>query len=141
MRGNPLSRRDPLGLFDDGMNAGGGHLGHSDFSGNERFGGYLTEDHDPLSNPYLQPWRHFQDLPDVERNLANDLAKCDKYGFARRMHQGQDYFTHYQKGFRATFGHLFAGHGPDHDDFAWDLANAWSDAWLAKWKEKCECEK
>jgi hypothetical protein len=42
----------------------------------------------------------------------------------------QDYFTHYRKGYRKTFGHLFAGRAPDIDDFAWDQVNAWSDAWV-----------
>jgi len=138
---NPLSWRDPLGLFGDGINAGGDYLGHSDFVGHDLFLNYLVEDHDPLSSPYLQPWRHFRDLPEVERDLANDLAMCNKYGFGRRMHQGQDYFSHYRRGYRAPIGHLFDGHAPDHNDFAWDQANAWSDDWVKKWKEKCECQK
>jgi hypothetical protein len=88
---NPLTRIDPLGLFTDGINAGGEFRGHSDFTGNDIFD-YTIEDYG-LSSPYLQTWRHFRDLRDVENDLKTDLAVCNKYGFQRRMHQGQDYFA------------------------------------------------
>jgi hypothetical protein len=46
---NPLSWRDSMGLFGDGISAGGDYLGHSDFVGRDIFLNYLVPDRKPLA--------------------------------------------------------------------------------------------
>ncbi len=144
---NPVNWRDAFGLFGEGFNKGGDYLGHSDFSGNELFD-YNKEDYLwRWSNPWnlFSTWRHFRNASDIERELAVAIADCDKDKFESLMHQGQDYFTHYSKGYRwyPTYfvniyiydlpGHLEAGQSPDRDNEAWTRAEAWSQRWLNIW--------
>lgn len=92
---NPVNWIDPMGLFQDGINAAGDFAGHSDFFGNDRFN-YTKEDHG-WSSPYnpLSTWRHFRDLGDVEKDLTKAIESRDKGAFERYIHQGQDYYSHY----------------------------------------------
>lgn len=133
---------DRRGLFEEGINAGGNVLGHSDFAGNETFDyNALDSDHDPF-NP-LYTWEHFRDLPEIESDLRKALSKCDFKAYQYLMHEGQDYFTHYSKGFRWwTAGHIFAFPGvADRDPYAWGKANNWTKTWFNAWVEKCQCKK
>ena len=135
---DPVNYYDPLGLFGDGLNAGGKYLGHSDFYGSGRFD-YLKEDYGITSpfNPF-STWRHFRDLKDVEADLCKAIQNQDKDRFERLMHQGQDYFSHYSKGFRSyPKGNQGWGHAgpkrPDRDSKAWESANTWSKPWINAW--------
>jgi hypothetical protein len=147
VQNNPVNMNDPLGLFGDGLNAGGDFLGHSDFYGHERFD-YTREDHDPLTSPFntlTGTARHFRDLIYVEYDLIDLIIKGGKQNkeiFGRLLHQGQDYFSHYSKGYRWPLGHAFDGTIPDKDAEAWEKANEWTKRWLGIWdkvfnNEKC----
>jgi hypothetical protein len=146
---NPINMTDPMGLFSDGLAAGGEYYGHSDFYGSNQFD--FTIEDKGWSFPLFPwaTWRHFRDLPDVENALANDLKNCNRASFERHMHQGQDYFVHYGRDFRwYSLGHI-----PDDLDFPttgyqiktdqryndWRDANRWSKPWVDKWNKKCRC--
>jgi hypothetical protein len=134
---------DPLGLFDEGLNASRNYLGHSDFTGNDRFN-FTVEDHGWSSpNNPLSTWRHFRDITDVERDLAQAVANRDRDAFQRLMHQGQDYFSHYDQGFRwypqwdHGWGHIDAGTMPDRNIEAWSRADEWTRGWIGTWDNPC----
>lgn len=148
---NPINFFDQLGYF----KAGGPKAsfpGHSDFSGGNYFN-YNLEDTDPRTKPITgDSERHFRDLPISERDVANAINSCDEDAFQRAMHRGQDYFSHYRKGFRwqpgrwtkgLGLGHLFPiiGPSPDNDREAWKAAEKWTQYHLNKWNEKCGCKK
>ncbi|MEQ1714943.1 MAG: RHS repeat-associated core domain-containing protein [Hyphomicrobium sp.] len=169
---SPATNVDPLGLFDQGRAAGGEWLGHSDFPGSRNSGGpfdYNLQDKDPSTEPYRHPESHFRDLPEIEHEMAVPIRNCDVNRVQRLMHQGQDYFVHYAKGFRKWTGHvrpeiqgrgwhnlapapgveipLFPetlaiepGHRFDHDDYAWTDASTWTQKWVDKWSD-CGCGK
>lgn len=101
---------DVLGAWNSGIKAGESKLGHSDFDGNTPVGpfNYTLEDSDSATSP-LNPsatWRHFRPLTDSEKDLTDDVKKCNKDGFERHAHQMQDFFSHYGQGFRAEHYHL-----------------------------------
>ncbi len=150
---NPVSYVDPFGLFGEGLRAGGDYPGHSDFYGNDLFW-YNAEDVDPRTSPWNYRGggtaRHFRNITDVERNLIDAINAGNINCMQRLLHQGQDYFTHYSKGFRAEGkivinnfgiifidlpGHLEAGNEPDQDYEAWIRANAWTMYWVNIWLE------
>jgi RHS repeat-associated protein len=151
---DPVNAVDPLGLFGDGQKRTGdthAPIGHSDFTGNENdLFDYTKEDYG-WTNPYV-PWstsRHFRNRFSVELDLWLDLRSCNKSSFERHMHQGQDSFSHYDKGYKPWMlhdvhpkhwdpGHAFAGHGPDKDKIAWDKAEEWTKTWVIRWVNDCE---
>ena len=143
---NPLRWGDPFGLFDDG-GPGAEYLGHRDFSGCDYFD-YTLEDKG-ASGPWKKPEKHFQDLPVSEDEVAKAIASCNKEAFERAMHRGQDYFSHYKKGYRYKpgnrnvpcfgYGHTCIGSLPDQDDVAWAEAESWTKKWLKKWYDNCKC--
>lgn len=64
------------------------------------------------------------------------------------MHRGQDYFSHYSKGYRwkplrvlksLGLGHMFAGTKPDKNLNAWEKAEEWTKKWLKEWEQKNGC--
>jgi hypothetical protein len=151
VEGNPLSWIDPLGLF----SAGGPdapYPGHADFPGGDRFD-YNREDTDPATSPFRAPERHFRDLPMSEKDVASAIATCDEDAFKRAMHRGQDYFSHYSRGYRwkpgswircLGLGHLCPLVDPiaaDRDKVAWKKASDWSQNRLNEWNAKCGCSK
>ncbi len=111
--------------------------GHSDFTGSDMFD-YTLEDKSYETKPEnpSSTWRHFRKLSDVERDLQSDLDECNKDNFQRHMHQGQDYFVHYKKGWRKAHPP-----GVDNDPGAWKEAEEWTNRWVPKWKGKKCCEK
>jgi hypothetical protein len=136
---------DPLGLFGDG-GPGAKYKGHSDFSGSDIFD-YTAEDKG-RTGPFRQPERHFRPLDVSEKDVAAAIEAGDKKAFQGAMHRGQDYFSHYSKGYRwkpfrhlknLGFGHMFAGTKPDEDMQAWNQAEEWTKKWLKKWKKKSGC--
>jgi RHS repeat-associated protein len=140
---DPVNLVDPKGLFGDGIRRGDSRLGHSDIFSGDRYD-FTKEDHGPTS-PYNQPSRHFRDLGDVERDLNDAIRRSDLDSFERHMHQGQDYFSHTENGykwdpFHGKFGHLFApdflNFGPDYDLGAFIDANYWSENWIWKWEQR-----
>jgi len=146
---NPVNFTDPFGFF----KAGGPRApypGHADFPGGNYFD-YNREDTDPKTNPMTgDPKRHFRDLPVSEHDVANAINSCNEDAFQRAMHRGQDYFSHYSKGFRwkpgtwtkgLGLGHLFPliGVSPDSDRDAWKAAAKWSQERLNEWNKKCGC--
>ena len=138
---------DPLGLFGFG-GPGAKYKGHADFSGYDvNFFDFNLEDEDWRTSPW--PWgkpkNHFMPLNASERDAKAAIEAGDNIEFARAMHRGQDYFSHYSKGYRwkpfrawksLGFGHGFAGTKPDQDINAWNKAEEWTKKWLSKWHEK-----
>ena len=131
VKNDPVNWVDPLGLFGDG-GPNSTFPGHDDFIGSDRLD-YTKEDHG-WSNPLIpfSTWRHFRDLEEIERDLDYAIYRCNKEWVERYMHQGQDYFSHYDRGYRRWFGHAFDGHAPDHNLGAWRTANKWTRKWLKK---------
>ena len=115
------------------------YKGHSQFSNNETECPFdYTKEDNSWSHPFLMPWRHFQDLEKSEGKVQSAVDSCDAAAFERAMHQTQDYFTHYGKGYRWwKGGHISDGTAPDEDDKAWDKAEKRTRRWLSKWKAKC----
>ncbi|MHC4989217.1 MAG: RHS repeat-associated core domain-containing protein [Planctomycetota bacterium] len=163
---NPVNWIDPWGLWSDGLrksiedgtfNGKQGH-GHSDFGEGWDMGfDYTKEDHDWRTSPNPltlgRPANHFRSRPDVERDLLEAVKQGGIKGkerFERLMHQGQDTFSHYDKGYRWpwTLGHLFGGHKPDnpYSDYearnkAYRDADRWTRHWEQRWKKAREEEK
>ncbi len=146
---NPTNMWDPFGLFGAG-GPGARYLGHADFSGSDRFN-YNLEDTTFETSPFWAPERHFRDLSISERDVSAAIAVCNKESFERSMHRGQDYFSHYAKGYRWApfrilknlgFGHIFDFNAPDEDVRAWQLAQQWTNkGWLKQWNINCNCKK
>ena len=145
VQNNPVNMIDTLGLFGDGYNAGGNSAGHSDFTGSNRFN-FIKEDHGWSSpfNPF-STWRHFRNLSEIEGELGQAVWNREKDTFERLMHQGQDYFSHYNKGFRwypqweHGWGHADAGTMPDKDVDAWSKADQWTKNWIDIWDNNNPC--
>jgi RHS repeat-associated protein len=144
---NPINLCDPSGLFEWGLRYGKDYRGHGDFYGYQVFD-YIIEDADPATDPTnilgnypVGAMRHFRNILDVENDLIDAIDNCDKDRFQRLLHQGQDYFTHYGKGYRWPTGHVwdsfigryFTGENPDRDEEAWVRANAWTMWWVNQW--------
>jgi hypothetical protein len=143
---------DPLGLFGFGTPKSK-HKGHADFSGYDpELFDYNLEDTDKTTSPFRRPERHFRSLETSEKQVMEAIEAGDNVEFARAMHRGQDYFSHYSKGYRwkplrhwknLGFGHMFDGTKPDQDINAWNQAEKWTKKWVGKWNEqnsslKCE---
>jgi len=163
---NPVNMIDPQGLFEDGVENGSGSLsfpGHRNFYCNNIFD-YTALDHDkpPVVNwhPTEYTELHFRDLEktvyvekggriveirrSVEYDLQQALDKCNFKEYQYLMHEGQDYFSHYSKGYRAPVGHAWDSmtfRSPDNDIKAWLDADRWTKKWADKWAEKCERKK
>jgi len=136
--------------------------GHSDFYGyteeeSGESGGfdYVQEDHG-LTNPYLQPERHFRKPSATEAEVDAAIKACSKEEFQRAMHRRQDGYSHYDKDYRwdplhGEFGHAFTlkapqgmhfpGTLPDEDMVAWGQANEHTKTKVAEWKKNCQCGK
>ena len=80
-----------------------------------------------------------------EKDVMEAIEAGDNVEFARAMHRGQDYFSHYSKGYRwkpfrtwksLGFGHIFAGTKPDEDLVPWEKAENWTRKWVGKWNDK-----
>ena len=164
---SPICNGDILGLFGEGMpnnreewehnpNAKPGDyrpLGHGDFPGGDEFD-YNKQDKDWRTSPnpfWGEPASHFQDLPESEKEVKEARDNCDQEKFQRAMHKGQDFYSHYDKGYRwdpwntsdKDFG---LGHGPDSvfgetpdgDEDAWGRAAEWTSKQLDDWNAHCE---
>lgn len=174
--GKPLSWIDTHGLFGDGRSYGidmdsKGPRGHSDFYGGGLYGfDYVEEDHDFFSHPYnifTGTANHFRDLKDSEGDARKT---CDPKKFGRLMHQVQDYYSHYNRGYRysilsavaflaAPGPYLYAtiimgkpGHGLGHllqreepyngdDNGSWDQANQKTKELVDDFYKRCGCKK
>lgn len=147
VQNDPINWTDPLGLWGDG-GPGSKFKGHSDFSGSNEFN-YTREDHDPYTSPTDlrgDPERHFRNLPQSEADIIAAVYADNKEAFERAMHRGQDFFSHYNKGYRWNpgdfnlpcfgLGHVCDWTTPDEDNATWEFAEAWSKKWLDYWN-KC----
>lgn len=113
--------------------------GHSQFpnNGTECLFDYTKEDHG-WTNPVLMPRRHFQDLPESLGKIKSAISVCDADAFESAMHQAQDYYTHFKKGYRWwKGGHIFDGTAPDEDNKAWDDAKELTLEYVLKWTSNC----
>jgi hypothetical protein len=104
---NPINTIDAYGLYGSNI--------HGRYSGEDK--GW-TQPNNPFST-----WRHFRDLDDVLPELNLSVYDCNENNFLSRMHQMQDYFSHYGAGYRWwSGGHIFASisaflcGGPSPDD-------------------------
>jgi len=148
VKNSPANFVDPKGLFGDGQSFGpesdpnSQWKGHSDFYGSGCFN-YTAEDHDPATDPFPggNPAGHFQDYATSSAQVETATNNCDPDAFERAMHRLQDFYSHYNKGYRwgadrinvdgpvvnpegiCHLGHVFAGTIPDHDNAAWEEAN------------------
>jgi RHS repeat-associated protein len=116
-------------------------LGHSDFVGYPEFD-WNIEDNDWTTSPWnpRATRRHFRHFGEIYPDLLRAICACDKRGFEGGVHQGQDYYAHWSKGWRAPWGHVSAGHDPDNGSkyrTAWNNANNWTQKMLAKWYKNC----
>ncbi|MBX7255267.1 MAG: hypothetical protein K1Y02_02805, partial [Candidatus Hydrogenedentes bacterium] len=80
---SPVEIFDPLGLW-----------------GSEVHGPYNELDECFSTSPWVQPWLHFRELNEIEKDLNKAIRDCDYKKFKRFMHEGQDYFSHYKNGYR-----------------------------------------
>jgi len=144
----PTLQIDPYGLFGDGHNGKAGasdFKGHSDFSGHNCFD-YTKEDHDPKTKPYPggNPAGHFQDKGTSMQQVNAAIKNCDEAAFQSAMHRLQDFWSHYNKGYRwdppLHLGHLWAGTKPDEDNAAWAEAEKATAEQLKEWNSKCSCK-
>lgn len=159
---NPVNYVDPWGLYGDGMEKSVDEgtwnpnvlPGHSDFGDGWKNGfDYTKEDNDwrtSPTHPLGSPKNHFRPRYDVERELIDAVERGDKERFERLMHQGQDTFSHYDKGYRwpSTLGHLFGGHESDYPydkngnyNKAFRDADRWTRNWERRWNDAREKEK
>jgi RHS repeat-associated protein len=153
---NPLNWIDPLGLWKDGIRSGGEQHGHSDFGDGWDMGfDYTREDRDwrtAPSWPLGRPNNHFRERQEIQRELLEAVRAGDRERFERLMHQGQDTFSHYDKGYRWpwTLGHGIAsmfGVDPDNPydengnlNEAFRLADRFTRHWEDRWRKAREEE-
>jgi len=155
----PIVYIDRFGLFGDGFRKEyqeypylkhylyPSGFGHSDFTGGDEFD-YTAEDHG-WTTPYIRPKNHFRPLEESIRDVNKAISDGDRDAFQRAMHRGQDYFSHYKKGYRwkpfgwtkcKGLGHMTHGTKPDEDLQAWLEAEQWTimyyNTWKAVWGNK-----
>ena len=143
----PVNRWDVLGLFGDGDVKFKGHKDFSNLAGCPF--NYTLEDQGSTSPwPGIgDPERHFRPLGRSESDVQAAIKSCTRDAFQRAMHRGQDYFSHYAKGYVwdpgnvfqkcAGYGHACDGTKPDEDPAAWSGADGWTKRWLKKWSDAC----
>lgn len=129
---------------------------------------YTKEDHKFTTSPWA-PWgiyRHFRSRESILSNIRESkselrdiasgkigeaISKCNPDAFESHMHQLQDTWTHYDRGWRWwTMGHLFGGTDPDRDIKAqttlWEAAQKATLKYVSQWnancrlKDECKCE-
>ncbi|MCF7676077.1 MAG: hypothetical protein K9N23_20630 [Akkermansiaceae bacterium] len=140
--------------------------GHRDFANLEPCPfDFEKEDEDWRTSPVGSPANHFQQLINPEHEEDGSLFQIDeaikKFSvdeFERAMHRGQDYYSHYDKGYRwdpvrignnklwipelGQWGHLdtilnpFLA-SPDRDNVAWEKSNRFTKKYLKKWSNHC----
>lgn len=127
---DPITK-EPTGTIWQGHSDMGYHTGDFD---------YTTMDHMDWSRP-TKPWnifgKKFEDGPAsgypyhfmplwVSQSIVLDaIGQGDIEVFQEAMHMGQDYFSHYAKGYRwYTAGHAFAGDGGHAPDKPYDKRGA-----------------
>jgi hypothetical protein len=146
-----------MGLFGDGRRKWGkqtGPKGHSDFFGGDRFD-FTKEDHDLKTSPVPiigNPKGHFLPHSDqaVLPAINEAINNCDKKLFERAMHRAQDYYVHYEPGYRWDPGNTSLpcngyGHAcpeeidADNNPEAWKVANKFTREKVDKYLDECPC--
>jgi hypothetical protein len=142
-RNNPVNFIDPWGLW--GRGGLGNIPGHRDLGNGWIMGFDYSKEDDNWKTcpwPWGQPDNHFRSRPDVERELLDAVKNGDRDRFEHLMHQGQDTFSHYEKGFRWpwTLGHVFDGTAPDYpfneDGLGTNKAFKDADRWTRHWEDR-----
>lgn len=104
---------------------------------------FRGKDSRPLYRPGTPiPWAkpHFQSLEESEKQVADAISPCDREAFELAVHRGQDYWPHYEPGYRPPFGHTCAGHEPDDTSKhlgGWFWANEWTKKKVKEWNAQC----
>ena len=101
---------------------------------------YAAEDYGWTSpfNPFGGIQRHFKNISESMPLVDSAISQCDPEAFQSAMHQVQDYYSHYGKGYRWWLGgHWYAGTQPDKDDKAWEKANEMTKEKLKDWLDNC----
>jgi RHS repeat-associated protein len=109
---DPINGKDPSGLWEEGKKAGGEDAwhGHSDMGyGGDDFQYEALDEAFPPSCP-LFTRLHFLDLYQAEQFVYVAVLTGDRLGFGYAGHMGQDYFSHYEKGYRDIGGRDIVGH-------------------------------
>jgi hypothetical protein len=75
-------------------------LGHSDFPNLAKCPFDFTREDRWETHPWIQPGRHFQPLAESEAKLDEALQSCNFSAYERAMHQMQDFYAHYDNGYR-----------------------------------------
>ena len=168
----PVCEWDYLGLFGDGFNGAKTkrvwepsplnedmdtmgqwkdvpvtYRGHSDFENVSPCSFDFTLEDKGDTSPYNDPERHFRDLPDSLRDLEFAKNDCDRDKFQRAMHRAQDFYSHWNKGYRWDpgndtlpcwgYGHACHLQFPDQDMEAWNQANELTKKWIGQWRSNC----
>jgi len=108
---DPLNWADPWGLTYEEVHRRFGRYGRGR-PGDPFDYGRLDRDYSPSIPAYT--WMHFRNLPDILRDAMDAARKGDSKAFEYYMHEMQDYYFHYSKGYRwQKFGHLKDGTKPD----------------------------
>jgi hypothetical protein len=148
VRNQPVDVYDVLGLFGDG-GPGSKYPGHKDFPGSPPFD-WTKEDHGASGPVYpCSTWRHFRDIKKSKPDVEDALERCDKDDFERHMHQLQDYFAHYQQGYRwwtIPPGHVCdclpdSPTNPDNNVDQWKIAANWTRMYVDRWNMHCKQDK
>jgi RHS repeat-associated protein len=118
-RNEPINKMDPSGLWDPGYGMGDrGWHGHNDFGYHRDDFDYESLDDLGPTSPYFGPFGtklHFLNLDQAQMFVYMALLSGEQSAFGNAGHMGQDYFSHYGKGYSTvgTFGHLPYAHDPD----------------------------
>ena len=103
---------------------------------------YTAEDHGFWTSPFniiTGLYRHFKPRDEeLVSQIEQAITSCDANAFQSYAHQLQDFYSHYDKGYRWwTLGHAFAGTKPDKDNGAWKEAETDTQKFLDKWEKNC----
>jgi|GEM_PF-5164000 len=99
---------------------------------------------DKIKNPLNPRYSkfHFQDFATSAAQVRQAIENCDIDAMNSAMYRLQDFFSHWEKGYRWDpsnwqFGHLWDGKTPDQDDDAFIEAEKITIAALGLWNESC----
>jgi len=120
----PVNRNDPAGLWLEKIHRTFGNYGwgYDSKRGMAPFDYALLDFTKSALDKRYRPL-HFKSRNEVFSELINASVTDNKNKFEERMHEWQDSYVHYDRGFRAKWGHLKEGYGPDKRDDPINIKN------------------